>query len=167
MLKTLIETALWEMFMFRIAPLAVLWFAAMPATATLAQGSVLVVDPGGGGAFTEIQDAVDAAVDGDTILLRHGTYVDLSFPFEPVIIDGKSLVVAATQSGAVLLNGLHLYVRNLSAGQTVTLSGLQVQDAAVVLDNNVGAVLLQECCMALYFDLSLYEPLQLIDCNAV
>jgi hypothetical protein len=34
--------------------------------------ATLVVDPSGGGTFTDIQAAVDAAVSGDTVLVRPG-----------------------------------------------------------------------------------------------
>ena len=53
-----------------------------------AQGKLWVVDDDGGPGvdFTAIQDAVDAAVDGDGILVRPGDY-------GRVTIDGKSLRV--------------------------------------------------------------------------
>ena len=37
--------------------------------------ATIVVDPGGGGDFTEIQPAIDAAADGDTVLVKSGEYV--------------------------------------------------------------------------------------------
>jgi hypothetical protein len=54
--------------------------AATPAVAVIAilattsSASVLVVDASGGGGYTQIQAAVDAAVDGDTILVKSGSY---------------------------------------------------------------------------------------------
>jgi hypothetical protein len=38
-------------------------------------GATIVVDPSGGGDYTEIQPALDAAADGDTVLVRPGDYV--------------------------------------------------------------------------------------------
>jgi len=38
-------------------------------------GGEIVVDPSGGGDFTEIQPAIDAAADGDTVLVQPGEYV--------------------------------------------------------------------------------------------
>ena len=41
----------------------------------------LVVDPAGSGDYSEIQAALDAAVDGDTILVRAGVY-EIAAPLE-------------------------------------------------------------------------------------
>ena len=40
-----------------------------------ARGATIVVDPGGGGDFREIQPAIDVAADGDTVLVKPGEYV--------------------------------------------------------------------------------------------
>jgi Ca2+-binding RTX toxin-like protein len=42
--------------------------------ATLPQSAIIVVAADGSGDFTSLQDAIDAALDGDTILVRPGTY---------------------------------------------------------------------------------------------
>ena len=40
----------------------------------LSPGATIVVDAAGGGDFTNIQAALDAAADGDRVLVRPGTY---------------------------------------------------------------------------------------------
>ncbi|MCB9920136.1 MAG: hypothetical protein H6832_17175 [Planctomycetes bacterium] len=62
----------------------VLGFVALNASPLRAQ-HVFVVDANGGGSHTNVQAAVDAAVDGDWILISTGTYT------EHVKIEGKSL----------------------------------------------------------------------------
>ncbi len=50
-----------------------------------ALGREIVVDLNGGGDFTEIQPAIDAAEDGDTVLVRSGEYVITeSIDFNPL-----------------------------------------------------------------------------------
>jgi len=49
----------------------------------------IVVDPGGGGEFTEIQQAIDAALDGEEVLVRSGEYVVT----EPINFRGKLISV--------------------------------------------------------------------------
>ncbi|MCB9920416.1 MAG: hypothetical protein H6832_18585, partial [Planctomycetes bacterium] len=64
-------------------------FSALTAV-TLGAQHVFVVDANGGGSHTTVQAAVDAAVDGDWILIRSGTYN------ERVQIEGKSLWLHGT-----------------------------------------------------------------------
>ncbi len=92
----------------------------LAGSATLAaQGAVLRVDAGGGGGFTTIQAAVDAAVDGELVLVATGTYAGFT-------IDGKSLVVAADAGASVLIQG-GATLTNVSAIQTASLVGLEME----------------------------------------
>ena len=43
--------------------------------ATVSSAATLVVDPSGAGDFMKIQAAIDAATDGDEVLVRPGEYV--------------------------------------------------------------------------------------------
>jgi hypothetical protein len=61
--------------------------AALLALAGPARGGVIVVDVSGAGDFTDLLTAVQAAADGDTLLIK-GTG-----PYSNFSIDGKSLVV--------------------------------------------------------------------------
>jgi len=49
----------------------------------------LVVDLNGTGQYTDIQSAIDAAADGDTVLVKPGEYVVT----EPVTFKGKQITV--------------------------------------------------------------------------
>jgi hypothetical protein len=50
--------------------------AGLAGSRLLAADSTIVVDQSGGGDYTSVRDAVAAAVDGDTILVRPGRYVE-------------------------------------------------------------------------------------------
>src|SRR5688572_1658513 len=65
---------------------------ALPAIATA--GHVRIVDASGSAPFTSIQAAIDAAVDGDVLLVGAGTYPGFT-------VDGKGLVLLAPSSALV------------------------------------------------------------------
>ena len=74
-----------------------------------------VVDIGGGGDYTSIQPAIDAAADGDTILVRAGTYNgpenrDLSFSGKDLVLRAdnfseNSIIDCEGLGRAIFLNG--------------------------------------------------------------
>src|SRR5262249_40423605 len=84
--------------------------------ATSALANVIVVNAAGGGNFMDIQSGVSSAFDGDTILVKPGTYAGFT-------INGKSVTVVADSGPAVNVQGA-VFVSNLSASQVVVLSGL-------------------------------------------
>ncbi len=69
------------------------------AGAARAQGALLVVDAAGGpgSSFTSLADAVAAAADGDTLLVRSGAYA-------PFTIDGRTLIVVAAPGTSVVVD---------------------------------------------------------------
>ncbi len=81
---------------------------------SLTGGNVLSVSPTG--PYTQIQDAVDAANDGDLVLVQSGTYGSFT-------VQGMSLTVVADTNATVTLQG-GVSVLDLAAGQTVALIGL-------------------------------------------
>ena len=96
---------------------------------TAAQGRTWVVDQGGGGQFTEIQPAIDAASPGDRVLVR-GTFTYQGFTLS------KGLDLEATQGATV--NGVA--IRLVPLGQWARVAGLQVINLGV--ERCAGPVLL-------------------------
>lgn len=74
---------------------------ALFAMALSARADVLVVDAAGGAPFTQIQDAVDAAKDGDVILVKPGTYAGFQ-------ITRKGLHVSSDGPGAKVIGGIRV-----------------------------------------------------------
>ena len=97
------------------------------------RADVLTVGPGG--TFSAIQPAVDAAADGDTILVHAGTYAAFR-------VDQKSLAIAVDPVGASVTTG-NITVANLAAGQRCLLSGFHVSTAigpALNAHDNMGSL---------------------------
>jgi hypothetical protein len=96
----------------------VLAFAActLPASA-----DVLVVDAAGGGEYSSLIEALAAADDGDTLLVRPGDYREFG---ESVEISGRSLSVIGDGAGPVLLNATQI---SLPLGKRVVLRGLTIE----------------------------------------
>ncbi|HZM00303.1 MAG TPA: hypothetical protein VFD43_08635 [Planctomycetota bacterium] len=117
---------------------------------------VIVVDARGGGDATTLSAAVAAAVDGDTILVRDGLYLEAG----PVIVDGKALTIAAEwaepwQGGRSVTIQPGLVVRNLAPGEYVVIENLALigapgtaaaaPTAALELRDNSSHVRVQGC----------------------
>lgn len=100
-----------------------------------AQGKLWIVDGQGAGHFTTAQPAIDAAQDGDTILIRKNSSCG------SMVIDGKSLTI----TGDVYPTGLNdacgsFTVRNLLPHQSVSARGIKAK--GFLLQHNEGSVLL-------------------------
>ena len=89
--------------------------------APFARADVIVVDPGGGPGAAQLQAALDAAHDGDILLLRAGDY---SASLPPTSY-GKSLVVLADAGQDVTLPGLSL--DGVPGGGLAFVRGLRLQ----------------------------------------
>lgn len=85
------------------------------ALATSAHADVLEVIPFGGGAYLSVQAAIDAAQDGDIILLK-GANAHPGFT-----VDGKSLEIIAEYEEKVIIIAGNIRIENLAPHQTVTL----------------------------------------------
>ncbi len=152
----------------RVLSLACLTFLSLSASA-----DVLVVDEQGGpGTFPGIQGAVYAANEGDTILVRSGTYLDFT-------VDGKSLTIVAEDEAEVLIGPLlqtaehALVVRNLLPWQAVVVRGmtlypdvLSFPEPTILLENNFGTVVLEDVHAETYGGWS-SVPLYVEDSHAV
>ncbi len=109
------------------------------AIAVSAQGAVRVVDATGAtGSFTVVQDAIDAAADGDTVLVSAGVY-------GTVTIDGRDVFLAAEPEEPVVIGDL--VVSNVGASQRVAIVGIDVTSNLniVTVTDCAGAILFQDC----------------------
>lgn len=118
---------------------------ALPA---FAANNVLVVDANGGGPFTSIQAAVDAAQDGDVLLVRSGTYPGF------VVADKSVTVVGDVGAQVSVVGGSG--VRDLAATRTVVLVDIDLSGAtsadpaistALALSGNAGRVRVERCVL--------------------
>lgn len=121
-------------------PTSVLLF--LLATGASAQSVFVVAPAPGPGVFsTDIQPAINAAVDGDVVLVKSGAYSGFT-------IDAKSVSVVADASANVVANG-RVFVSNLSASKYTLLQGLTIQGntstPAVVLLNDPGPIWIESC----------------------
>ncbi len=95
--------------------------------------------------FTNLQEAVDAATDGDTILVAQGSY-------EGFTIDNKALSIVAVPIYSVNIHGT-VRILNLTAERSVLLSNLKVtglshpgvSDPALIVQSSLGHVRVQGC----------------------
>jgi predicted outer membrane repeat protein len=108
-------------------------------------GGARIVDAPGLPPFYDLQDAVDAASDGDTILVAAGIY-------DPFTITNKSLSIVSVPGHVVFIDG-PILVNNLSATRSVLLSGLEgsgktqpsQSEPALVVTNCQGHVRIEGC----------------------
>ena len=107
---------------------------------TRVRAEVLIVDAAGSTPFLDVQSAVDAAVDGDVILVLPGTYAEF---------DVTSKALALSAQGPVDITGTIL-VSDVGAGQYVVLDGFTAtgQSAGsgfgLLVRNNAGSVWVQD-----------------------
>jgi hypothetical protein len=117
-----------------LASVAVVLFAG------LCSADVIVVHPTlGVGDFLDVQPAVDAAVDGDVVLVKDGVYPGFH-------VDGKAIVVCAEFPGHAYVNFIE--VRNVAAGSTCVLFGLGTLSAYPVglrVENVQGLLSVERC----------------------
>lgn len=111
-----------------------------------AQSKVWVVGPGQ--ANTQIQPAIDQASDGDTVLVKSGSY-------NAFTIDDKSVDVVADNGANVNLTGT-VRVKNIASTRAVVLLGVRVQGSsggalgtgnALELVNDSGSVRIESCTL--------------------
>ncbi|MEM7307983.1 MAG: hypothetical protein AAF682_14995 [Planctomycetota bacterium] len=114
-------------------------------------GDVLVVDEeGAAGTFPGIKGAVFAASEGDTILVRSGTYPGFT-------VDGKSLTIVAEDGAEVAVLPEFsvvehaVQVRGLGPGQHVVVRGmtlfpdvLSFPEPVLLIEDNLGTVVLED-----------------------
>ncbi len=115
-------------------------FSASLVTSNQALAGVIVVDAAGGGDFTQIQPAINAALDNDTILVKPGNYSGTLYVDRPVTVIGDE--------GALPIVTGDCEVGLLSSGEVATLARLKVQNDAgpgLVVALLSGSVRVVEC----------------------
>lgn len=122
--------------------------ALLPLALPAAQRAALVVDAGAapGSDYPDLASAVQAAADGDLILLRNGFYGDL-------VIAGKALTVQAELPGSAFVE--RVVVRDTTAAQRVFLRGLHLSSVAV----QEHGILIEDCAGPVWVeDLEPFPP---------
>ncbi|QDU83408.1 hypothetical protein Pla163_05070 [Planctomycetes bacterium Pla163] len=120
---------------------------AVAAPSAMVDSNVLVVDDDGGVGvnFLDLPAAVAAATDGETLLVKPGTYSAF------VLFDKGIDIVADTSggTGTVTCNG-GPSIRQLSAGKRATLRGLKIvnaNEAGLQIKSCAGDVWIEDCKM--------------------
>jgi hypothetical protein len=127
--------------------------AVLLTCSTTTRADVLVVDAAGGGDYTSIDDAVFAAADGDTLLIRP---ILPSGRYPGTVIVGRSLTLVGDPQGAAVRPRVeYVFIEDLTATQRVVLRGLDIQPPnptfaaasypAVHVDQCAGAIWIEDC----------------------
>ncbi len=137
-----------------------LWLGFLLVAAPL-QGQVHVVDrAGGAGAdFTTIAAAVEAAAEGDIVLVRSGNY-----GFDEISISAKSLAVVAEGGAEVRTSSLTL--SGLARDQWSLVQGIRIESQGITgfLRDNQGPVWLERCIFRSLLFVNDHEALRVWDC---
>lgn len=120
------------------APVASARVASARVASTLAAEDVLVVDAAGGGDYLDLQAALDAAQQRDTILVKSGSYGGF-------LLTNKSLNLVAEAGTTPHVTGLAT-IADLPKGRDVSVSGLDFQAGLEVRDC-LASVLFVECVL--------------------
>jgi hypothetical protein len=116
--------------------------APLLALTAAAQGQVWVVDwlSGPGSHFNALQPAIDSASNGDTILVRDGTY-------GPFVINAKALTIAASSQSRPSIGyaGNATRVDGIPGGLQVCLRGLEIYELEA--NNCSGLVWIEDCLL--------------------
>ena len=143
------------MSLHRLVPVSLV----LPLLAPSLAAGILTVGPAGSGAqFTEIQAAVDAALDGDVILVRPGTYA--------AIVVEKPLRILGDGTGTVRIEApteSAVSIRGIAASEELVLSGVEAVSNRTVIhvQDCPGTVVLQGLVVSLASD----TGIELEDCG--
>jgi hypothetical protein len=117
-----------------IPSLIVLAAVCVAGSVARGNGNVFVVDEANGPIF-DIQTAITLAEDGDTILVKSGTYAAFT-------VVNESLAIVADTNATVTVSG-GAEVRNLAAGRRVVLAGMTINGESGVVSTRVNALYLK------------------------
>ncbi|MBK7876192.1 MAG: hypothetical protein IPJ77_10625 [Planctomycetes bacterium] len=107
-------------------------------TPALAQNVLVVANTGPGA----VQTAVDAAVEGDTLLIQPGSYA-------ACVVANKGLVLQADPAGSVVLDKLQ--ITGLALGKRVFVKGVALTHVGMVSDLTNAPYLVQGCAGSVRF----------------
>ena len=163
-----------------------LWLATNTITAqnlglrsNLGLPEVHLVDPEGGGDFTTLVAAIDAAKSGDVILIASDLISSSIVGFD---LDGKGLsLIGLGTRPAIRSNGFkcssNLIVSNLPEGETVVIRNLTIEAGCtpsgpgvigtVQLENNQGTVWIEDCELRLLSGGGTAAGITATDCDDV
>lgn len=133
---------------------AALAAATFVALAPIVRSDVLVVSPSG--PYFDVQPAVDAAADGDVILVAPGTYTRVEIVGKALTLQGDphALVRSFVVPPLTGTPGPAFTVRDLAADQRVVVRGLDVRlhyaepYAALDVRDCTGSILFEDCDIA-------------------
>ncbi len=121
---------------------AAVWASLATFSTITAQGVVHVVDDDGGPGvdFSDLPAAVAGAGDGDTLLVRDGSYSGFA-------LTAKGLTIVADSAAPPVIDG-GILVEQLAAGQTAVLRGLATGsplEHGIAMNTNQGTVRVEDC----------------------
>lgn len=114
--------------------------------ATGAQAGVIVVDPQGAPGAPFLQQALNAASDGDIVLVRAGSYLAAT----PFVVNGKGLTV--TRDSAAIVQIAPFSIQGVPANSTFALRGFQIIAPSIASTPPVAAVSASLCAGRIWID---------------
>lgn len=127
------------------------WIALVASLAQAGEGVVRILERPRLPAFGSLQQAIDVALDGETLLVGRGVY-------RPIHIDGRKLTLVAAPGTLPIVNGTSR-IENVGPQRSVVLAGIEFRGAsfpgvflapgtpAVALENNAGGVWFVDCTL--------------------
>ena len=120
----------------------------------ISEGNIIYVDDDGGADYTKIQDAVNAASDGDTIYVYSGTYYENVKINISIVLQGEDKESTIIDSGGNS-NAIYVTADNVEiTGFTVINSGPYWPDSGISLNRNEQCVvtgnIVNNCCIGIH-----------------
>lgn len=123
------------------------------AASPLVGGNLWIVAEDGSGDFDQVQPAIDAAGDGDVVLVREGRYNGFAVEAKGLSIVGDgAVVIESGQSEAPNQPAIAIHLRDSGPEQLVVVRGLDVGDgvrveAALLVEDCAGPVWIEDCVL--------------------
>jgi parallel beta-helix repeat protein len=132
-------------------------------------GNIIYVDDDGGADYTNIQDAIDAASNGDTIFVYNGIYT------EHILIDKTITLMGEDKNTTIINSRLQKDIVQVFDTDNVTISGFLIQNtlgyseymAAVHIKNTSNTMILQNILTGCYDGILLKSSYNNIISNSI